>query len=326
MNKKESRKEQMLDFIEEEQCYVKPVDDIFAESIFLSDKATNSEDLKNEEIEKYAEYMNNKKILKVRPSAADNHGNLIVPLPKNITGFIPNEEVIGKPYNTKTRSTFIGRDFHVLVTNIDKKTHTVYLSRDKARTHVRNILKTKLKPGTTVRAKVQFVNTVNHRVYIDIEGCGILGYVPISEWSHGYVLNPEKDIHENSVVNVEIIRYMPPRGTRGEVYICSRKKIMPDPWIGIEERYPRNTLMEVIATDLRPDKFYARLAGLELDVYCEYPSPTSFINEDGEEIGTQLIIKKGHTYLIRVYNCSEDKKILRARPIREIIKDVQHGL
>lgn len=314
-----------------EISYVESIENIFESELFRKLSNLDEPEHVDNTLEEYEESMKNGKFLEVTPGFSDNQGNLFIPITNDILGVINNEDVFGKPYDYRKRSTFVGRKFIVLIKKIDKENKRVYFSPYEAKQKAREIVKANLKPGMVVKAKVLFVSKVNKRVYIDIEGYNILGYVPIKQWTHGYIYNPESRIKKGMVINVKILRYKPDRGNKlREIYICSRKETLPDPWKGIEQKFPKNSIIEVVATDLQKDKWFAPIPGLDLDIYCEYPRKNNQLTEeelrgeygkmDIEEGNPPMIIKLGHTYKVRVYNVSEEKKLLKARPIEEVKK------
>lgn len=315
--------------------YVEPINNIFDSELFKKLQIIDKDEHLERTLDAYEKCMNDGKLLKVTVMSADNHGNLHVPISNDIIGIIPNEEVFGKTYDFRKRSAHVGKKFPVIVTEVDKENNRVYFSVAKAREKAKEIIKNNLKPGMIVSARVMFVSEKTNRVYIDIEGYNILGYIPIKQWTHGYIYNPESKIKKGMIINVQILRYKPYRGEGlNEVFECSRKNTLPNPWAGIEERFPKNSILEVVATDLHPDKWFAPIPGLDLDIYCEYPrnNPSNVTEQDLEgydeytkmdieqQQGQKLIIKLGHTYKVRVYKVSEKDRLLKARPITEVIK------
>lgn len=311
------------------ESFEQSIADIFEEGVFLPD-ANFEEDLNKsmhtDALELYRKYMKDSTVFKVKISRADNKGNLYIPLSGNITGYIPNEEVFGQAYDFRKRSLYVGQPFAVVVTDVDA--NTVYLSRYRAKLKSKEILKEKLKKGVKVKARVEFYQEKNKRVYINIEGCGILGFVRINEWSHRFIDNPSNEIEKASIVNVEIMRYLPAKGGIKESYECSRKACTPDPWITVEDKYHKNDIIVIVADYLHADKFFGRIPGEELDIYVEYPNKKNNVEEEvkaREEADIQnnyrssnIIVRKGRQYKVIIYKVSAENKILRARVIDEV--------
>ncbi len=301
--------------------YIQVVDEILETSRFSKDFVdTNSiiegETVKNKIIEKYEDLKASSTLLRVKVSDADNEGNLYVPISDGVLGIVKNEDVNGQPYDPRKRAVFVGRSMLSIVKEVNRSTSTIHFSHITAKNLYRDYLRENLKEGMTVTARVRHVDNKSKRVYIDIEGCNLWGYVPINAWSYGYIYDPEISIKKNTQVSVVIKNHYKPVGNKKEVYICSRKDTMPNPWINIEKRYQRNSIILVQCCDLHMNKFFAKIPsmpGFDLDVYCEYPENKN--KPDNEKI----IIKLGHYYKVRVYDVSESQRKLKARVISEYI-------
>lgn len=298
-----------------EDRYEELYNEIFeGDCIFLSDDLNSKDDEVSKDgkiLEKYEKYKKEKKIFEIYSVRADTAGNVYCSLEGNITGIIPNPEIEGKKYNPYYRHKKIDRHYSVIVTDVDFEKKIVTLSHHKAKNIGKEILKQRLlkalenKENIKVKARVMFV-AYNNRVYLDIGGVGLLGYVPIDEWSHVYVENLEDEVKNGDIIEVVPMKYKPKQKVNGkkknEAFICSRKETLPDPWIGIEEKVPRYSTLVVECTDKKPHMFFGRTEGLELNIYCEYPEPER-----------NIVVLEGMKYKGFVYNVSEEKKLLKVR-------------
>lgn len=302
--------------------YIKVVEDLYEASVFLK-KFKNSDSIiegisaREKVFEKYEELMNTQTLLKVKVSDADNSGNLHIPISLGINGIVKNEDVLGgETYNIRKRSVHVGTSFLAVVKQVDRDSSTIYFSRAMAKDAYQKLLRETLKEGMQVNARVRHVDSLNKRIYIDVEGCNLWGYIPINAWSHGFVYKPAETIKKNTIVSVIIKKHLLTSGNRKEVFICSRKDAILNPWDNIEKRFTRNSIVLVECVDLQPTKFFARIPDMpdfDLDVYCEYPD-----NDKKSEI-EKIIIKLGHKYKVRVYDVSEADRKLKARVLSEFI-------
>lgn len=301
--------------------------DLLKEGMFLPEVNNVTEDEYISDIEKalekYDKYKEDEIILRYRVVRADNKGNLYLDLGlEGLTGIILNKEVNGEEYNARKRSIYVNTLMPVIITDINKETGEVYFSRYQAREKAKQILRKELlralenNESITVKAKVTKIG-IGNRVYIDIGGVGILGYVPIKQWDHKFVHNVKEEIPLNSQISVVPIKYMPEQRAKGtvfgEVFICSRKEALPDPWKDIEKKLPVNTVLVVKCVQLEDKKWWGNTPGLNLDIYCEYP--------EKEKLKRDIQIKLGHKYKVFIYRVNEETRLLKARVIDEIQED-----
>lgn len=290
-------------------------DDIFEDSLMLTiDEKNNEEDIYSE----YEGYLREQKILKMEIISADKDGNLIIPIKDGITAVIPNEEVTGEHYDNRKRSFHLGETYIAVVTSIDRKNKKIYMSRNKAKLKAQEILKQRLissleeNKSIRINARVRFVSFKSRRIYIDIGGCGLFGFIALQEWTHGFVYDPEKNIKPGTVIDVAVIGYKPQRGNLNEAFICSRKRVMPNPWETIGDIYPKNSLLITEAKDVQPGKFFGPVPGFDLEVYVEMP------DNAGKPENEKIFIIPGRKYMVRIYNCDPEKRNFKAKVVKEV--------
>ena len=277
---------------------------------------------------------NSQKVYMAKISSVGPDGSLRIAMGDGKLGVIPNNEISvkKKSYSRKELQKFIDREFAVVpLDNTD--TRIIYFSIRKAKEILKEYYFAQLKEKDTVNAIIVFFDPLTKRVLLDIEGCGINGYVPIKEWSYGFIYNPQEQIKVGQIVKVCIEKFYPKRVTGTKVnqehYRCSRKAILPNPWIGIETLFPKGTEL-VVTAELLTDKhnFFASTPHLdEIEVFCEYPDNSkaqTIENMSLEDMMAEpqqrekIIIQKGERYLVRVYKVSEEKMLLKARVIKHI--------
>lgn len=301
----------------EKRVFVEAVEDVLNQPVLLGDAVEIDE--RSTTADSYREYQKNKTILKVTISDANNIGDLHIPLENNFVGIIKNEEVEGQTYNSRTRSKYVGQTLPAVVIDVDEENRKVYFSQSKVKEILRSKTKKKLAPGVQTKARVLFVNPKLHRIYIDIEGCGILGYIPLKHWSYGYVYNMSEEIKKGTIVKVEVLEYKPATTTEngkqiGEAYVCSRAKTMPDPWIGIEERYPKNSIIETTCLETKTKYFFGSVPGTDINLMCFYPDNIMRENQGQKRIVIQL----NHSYKVRVVDVNEETRKLTCRVVDSI--------
>ncbi|MCG8539624.1 MAG: hypothetical protein MJA82_06755 [Clostridia bacterium] len=295
--------------------------ELFEEGVFFTGLVSEQEQIEfKDTFDKYEKKMKSGDIFDVKIIGASSNGDLKCILDNDLKGMIENEDVEGKVYDAYTRAKYVDMDMRVAIKKVDRENNIVYLSRALAMEKVRDFLRAdlrkkinKAKKGLCeypiVKAKIMFV-AHNNRVYLNIAGVKLLGYIPIKNWKYGFVENPKESIQNNVVVDVAVLRYRPKTKDKNEVFICSRLELLKNPWVGIEERFKRNDVYVVECVSKKEDKFYASMPGLELDIYVMYPD-----NKKGEE---PIIIETGKKYKVRLYRISESERLLRARVISAI--------
>ena len=266
-------------------------------------------------LKRYQKMIGSGESVKVKITKEDDKLNLYGLLPGDIEGVIPNGELYGKVIDPETRpyrGQQIGKEVDVFVTDVDMELKCVTVSHEKWRASVRKQLVQQIneaiknKQKVKLRGRIVKVNYAN-RILVDLAGVGLLGIVPTDEWKHGHEYHIEKAAKIGTVIEVMPYKYKPAQGTRNESFICSRRALLPDPWDTIEEKYPVNTTFILECVQKKPGHFFGRTAGLELDVYCEYP------NED-----KNIRVLEGKFYKAVVYRSDKENKALMARVFQEV--------
>lgn len=239
----------------------------------------------------------------------------------------------------------------VLITSIDHDKHIIYVSDMKSGTVLKRSLCTDAVQGIflnkpiEVDARVIAVHYAHGQASIEISLCdlGVIGYIPASEWSASYtsVYSIPYRVKKNDVVRVSVFGISTPRPvytmtkrlndgtdalTREEAaaafsadaydlnayrFVCSRAKAMGDPYIGIEERFPKGTIVDVVVTDKKESFFYCLISTYpDITVRAYYP--------DAKETAERFAVKQGEVYQAIISECSESRKFVIAKPFRKI--------
>ncbi len=299
------------------------ITDLFISKYKELSEIESEEDL----IKKFNKLLSTKRIFSKIFSAADVEGNLTAQLYYGYIFYMPNEELFGKVYPPKTKHRHLNKEIPVLIYDIDIKNKRVYVSRkrakDKAQSEKRlDIIKRLENKESPIieKAIIKFIDSGKKRVIIDIGNIGIMGVIPIEHWKQGYEYYLEKVAVRNRVVDIDIIKHMPRKNrsssniyVKNEHFICSRKNLMPDPWEGIEKKFPRETVVTFTCINKLDYKFFARIDGLDdIDLYVEYPNKER-----------NIPILEGMKYQGYIYNVNEEKKIFKARVFKMLPEQVE---
>jgi len=166
-----------------------------------------------------------------------NKGGLLIDV-DGIKGFIPVSQLAPAHYprvedanSTQILSRLqklVGVKLSVKIINLDRATGKMILSERAAQQGKAKASLGELKVGDRVTGRVSGV--VKFGIFVTFEG--LEGLVHISEIAWGHVSNPHQYAKVGDEVTVEII------GIENEKLSLSMKRLIPDPWSVIEEKYP----------------------------------------------------------------------------------------
>ncbi len=166
-----------------------------------------------------------------------NKGGLLIDV-DGIKGFIPVSQLAPAHYPRVEDANsgqilsrlqkLISVKLDVKIINLDRSTGKMILSERAAQQGKAKASLGELKVGNRVMGRVSGV--VKFGIFVTFEG--LEGLVHISEIAWGHVSNPHQYAKVGDEVEVEII------GIEGEKLSLSMKRLIPDPWSVIEEKYP----------------------------------------------------------------------------------------
>ena len=137
-------------------------------------------------------------------------------------------------------SAYVGKTLEFLVTKVESGRGGVVLSRRQLlrraeQEQAKQLLAT-LKPGDEREGTVARLEAFG--VFVDLGG--VDGLVHVSEIRHGHTGHPREAVKPGDKVRMKVLKIEP--GKDGQPRIAlSIKAAQPDPWIGIENKFPRGT-------------------------------------------------------------------------------------
>ena len=221
-----------------------------------------------------------------------NKGGLIVPFGK-LRGFVPSSQLPGasraKPAEDKRLDQlkgFVGQKLPVKVIEVDRNRRRLILSARAAerewRAQMRDQLFTDLKEGDVRRGVVS--SLCDFGAFIDLGG--VEGLVHVSELSWQRVRHPKEVLKVGEEVDVSILRIDKERQRVG----LSMKKLLPEPWAGVGERYAVNQLVQATITNLVDFGAFARIdAGVEGLIHISELSDTP-VNHPSEVVNVGDVV------------------------------------
>ncbi|MCS7281932.1 MAG: S1 RNA-binding domain-containing protein [Anaerolineae bacterium] len=205
--------------------------------------------------------MENGKVVELTVASA-NRGGLIVYL-GGLRGFIPASHLspsrniprISDPACLKALSQLVGTSLRVRVIEADQERNRLILSERAAESRPEPSLLESLREGDIRQGRVS--NITDFGAFVDLGG--INGLVHISELSWGRVDHPGQVLQIGQEVEVLVLAV---DRERGRVSL-SLKRLHPDPWAAIAERYRVGQLVECRITRLTQWGAFACIVGNE---------------------------------------------------------------
>lgn len=277
--------------------------------------------------EKYEELKKNGATVSIHFDVASRDGDLFA-YEDDWRIVLRNKDIYGRKYDRRSRSRMINRSYSVTVREIDEDGKCIYVSHISAKQQDREKLRGILDKEDGVRVPAKVVMVRMGSILVDIGGLGIPGYIPIREWSPCYTVNLYAHAKRGDVIEVAVVG----KGDMSkeeieknfsnwsdqEPYMCSRRVLVKDPWIGISQKLHREDVI-VVTCEVKEEKCFFGVTKdfPELNIYCFYP--------DAENDKNRLEIIPGCSYECWIKHIDEDKKILRAKPFRMIDAKPKEG-
>ena len=280
-------------------------------------------------LNKYQEYLNNGTIFQVIFSRCNRekgdffketgHGE------EMITLYMPHDESITPASKNQNLSKKLLLEYNVVVIEVDEEKRIITVSHKIAIRKLKNTLQRRINKELKrsdrdketekiiVPAKVVTIDKSRNVVIVDLCGYGLPGYVQASQWQHLFTKDVGRFAEIGSVVDVEVLFYaIAPLGKNGiNMYACSRKNVIENPWKGIEERFKVKDIVRITCVDKTKKHWFGTIDGLnDIQVFCEYPDASNRV--------TDVRITIGQEYEGYIYSVSEEKMLLKARVFREI--------
>ena len=196
-----------------------------------------------------------------------NRGGVIVHLGK-VRGFVPGSQLASTrvadrsaagPGGEERWAALVGETLKLKIIEVDQQRNRLILSERAAlrdwHKAQRERLLSELTEGEVRRGRV--INLADFGAFIDLGG--IDGLVHLSELSQKRVTHPREVVEIGQEVEVYVLRVDRERGR----VALSLKRLQPDPWASVEERYQEGQLVEGVITRLTKWGAFASIVGDE---------------------------------------------------------------
>ncbi len=178
-----------------------------------------------------------------------NRGGLLVSW-NNLRGFVPASQLINFPVDVDefTRrsllSRYVGRTLRLRIIELNREQDRLIFSERAAQAAPgqRERVLNSLQSGTVVKGVV--TNLCDFGAFVDLGG--VEGLIHISELSWGRVGHPRDVLRSGEQVEVYIMSVDPQEGR----IALSLKRLQPDPWETVEQRYKVGQIVEGVITNV----------------------------------------------------------------------------
>jgi len=200
----------------------------------------------------------NDHIVKVRVADA-NKGGLLVKY-RQIAGFLPVSQLAPENYprvsgGDKTKildklKSYMGRDFEVKIITLDEKDDKIIFSEKAAWNEQQKDVISKYKAGTVVDGEITAVT--NFGVFVSF-GENLEGLIHISELAWQRIDDPQELYKVGESIKAEVINI------DGSKIFLSAKKLLADPWTGVEKKYKVGTVVNGKVLKINPFGLFVEL-------------------------------------------------------------------
>ena len=232
-----------------------------------------------------------------------NRGGILVE-GEGLSGFVPCSHLVDMPIQPsndqreESLSVYVDRTLRLkMIECVQGESRMVFSERAAlAEAGKRPELFNSIHPGNILRGEV--TNITEFGVFVDLGG--VEGLIHISELSWGRVTHPSQVCKIGQQVDVQVMELSPERCR----IALSLKRLFPNPWDHVQERYPINTTVPAVVTTLAPFGAFARLEeGLEGLIHAsEIPLPPNKTVRD--------ILSPGQVVQVRVLQVEAQRQRL----------------
>lgn len=237
------------------------------------------------------------------PVIGYNRGGLLVEW-RSLRGFVPASQLIDFPANGDSAlrrnelALRVGQTLQLRVIELDYEQNRLILSERAAQVQAgarANILDS-LRPGDICEGQV--TNLCDFGAFVDLGG--VEGLIHISELSWGRVGHPRDILTRGERVKVYVMDVQPQQGR----VALSLKRLQPDPWATVAQRYHVGQIIEGVITNVVDFGAFARVEeGLEGLIHVSELAEGNFLHP-------RNVVREGERVRARVLNIDGNSRRL----------------
>ena len=228
-----------------------------------------------------------------------NRGGLLVEW-RSLRGFVPASQLVDFPSTTNdfTRKRMlmsrIGLTMVLRVIELSEEQNRLILSERAAQAQPgeRADILTRLRSGDTIEGIV--TNLCDFGAFVDLGG--LEGLIHISELSWGRVGHPAEILERGTEVKAYVLEVNRDAGR----IALSLKRLHPDPWETVQQRYQIGEMVEGVITNVVDFGAFARIEeGLEGLIYVSELAEGHFLHprnvvSEGQHVSARILSIDGH--------------------------------
>ncbi|MCH2356651.1 MAG: 30S ribosomal protein S1 [Pseudomonadales bacterium] len=215
----------------------------------------------------------------------------------NIRAFLPGSLVDVRPVRDTLHLEGQLLEFRLI--KLDQKRNNVVVSRravlESVSTEARDALLAKLQEGMSIKGIVK--NLTDYGAFVDLGG--IDGLLHITDMSWKRIKHPSEIVNVGDEIDVKVLKY---DRDRNRVSL-GLKQLGEDPWVAIKGRYPKNTRVKAIVTNLTDYGCFA-----ELEEGVEGLVHVSEMDWTNKNIHPSKVVQLGDEIEVMILDIDEERR------------------
>jgi small subunit ribosomal protein S1 len=215
----------------------------------------------------------------------------------NIRAFLPGSLVDVRPM--RDTAHLEGQELEFKLIKLDQKRNNVVVSRravlESVSTEERDALLEQLQEGMSIKGIVK--NLTDYGAFVDLGG--VDGLLHITDMSWKRIKHPSEIVNVGDEIDVKVLKY---DRERNRVSL-GLKQLGEDPWVSIKARYPENTIVKAVVTNLTDYGCFA-----ELEEGVEGLVHVSEMDWTNKNIHPSKIVQLGDEVDVMVLDIDEERR------------------
>jgi small subunit ribosomal protein S1 len=215
----------------------------------------------------------------------------------NIRAFLPGSLVDVRPVRDTLHLE--GQQLEFRLIKLDRKRNNVVVSRravlESVSTEERDALLETLQEGMSVKGIVK--NLTDYGAFVDLGG--VDGLLHITDMSWKRIKHPSEIVNVGDEIDVKVLKY---DRERNRVSL-GLKQLGEDPWVAIKARYPENTRVKAVVTNLTDYGCFA-----ELEEGVEGLVHVSEMDWTNKNIHPSKVVQLGDEVDVMVLDIDEERR------------------
>ena len=215
----------------------------------------------------------------------------------NIRAFLPGSLVDVRPI--KDTLHLEGQELEFKLIKLDKKRNNVVVSRravlETVSTEERDALLEKLQEGMSVKGIVK--NLTDYGAFVDLGGVDGLLHITDMAWKR--IKHPSEIVNVGDEIDVKVMKYDKDRNRVS----LGLKQLGEDPWQAIKQRYPENSQVKAVVTNLTDYGCFA-----ELETGVEGLVHVSEMDWTNKNIHPSKVVQLGDEVDVMILDIDEERR------------------